>query len=106
MDRPRITGSKLVYEGFIYTRSRKPVDEKNYWDCQKLREKLCTSRLVTLGVGENVQITKSKPHDHAPDRELAEAEVVQYNLKQEQLQNPIWSCYPRASFGILMGRLR
>ena len=88
MDRPRIIGSKLVHEGYIYTRSKKPINGKNYWDCQKLREKLCTSRMVTIGEGENVTVTKSKPHDHAPDRELAEAEVVQYNLKKEQVDNP------------------
>ena len=49
MDRPRIIGSKLVHEGYIYTRSKKPINGKNYWDCQKLREKLCTSRMVTIG---------------------------------------------------------
>ena len=47
MDRPRIIGSKLVHERYICTRSKKPINGKNYWDCQKLREKLCTSRMVT-----------------------------------------------------------
>ena len=35
-----------------------------------------------------MQVTKYKPHDHAPDRELAEAEVVKYNLNQEKVNNP------------------
>lgn len=107
MDRPRIIGSKLVHEGFVYTRS-KQQNGKTYWDCQKLREKLCTSRIVTVGEGENTEITKSKPHDHAPDREVAEAEVLKYNLKQTQMQNPerppsqiLRNWLPRTSSGVI-----
>lgn len=88
MDRPRIIGSKLVHEGFIYTRSHKPKNGKTYWDCQKLRQQLCTARIVTITRDGETFISKSKPHEHAPDRELAEAEVVKFNLKQEQQQNP------------------
>ena len=85
MDNPRIIGSKLVHEGYIYTRSRPGPDTKNYWDCQKLKKKLCTSRVITLGEGDNVRITKSTPHDHAPDRELAKAEVVKLYREHEEL---------------------
>ena len=37
------------------------ITKKVIGTCQKLRNKVC-----------NVEVTKSSPHAHAPDRELAE----------------------------------
>ena len=80
-NRRRIIGSKLVHDGYLYTRLRRCQNTKNYWDCQRLRQKLCTSRVVTVGDGDHVQIFKHKPHEHAPDRELVEAEVIKYIIE-------------------------
>ena len=106
--RPRIIGSKLVHDGYIYTRSKMGDNLKNYWDCQNLRKKLCTAQKVTEGEGDHVRVTKSSPHTHAPDRELAEAEVVKYNLKEEQKKDPekipsaiLRKVLPRTSSGVI-----
>ena len=88
MDNRRIIGFKLVHKGFIYTRSRIRNDTKNYWDCQKLRNKLCTLRIVTIGEENNVRVTQSRLYDNALDHELTKTEVVKYNLNQEKVKNP------------------
>ena len=70
------------------TRSPLGNDTKKYLHSRKLRNKLCTSRIVTIiGNGNNARVTKSEPHDHTPGRELAEAKMVKYNLNQEKLKN-------------------
>jgi len=31
--------TKLIYGGFIYVRSKLPINGKTYWECQQLRRK-------------------------------------------------------------------
>ena len=94
----------------VQVESNAPLVSRNtcYWDCQKLRQKLCTARKVTVGEGDNVEVTKSSPHDHPPDREVAEAEVVKYNLKWEQKEDLekipsaiLRKVLPRTSSGVI-----
>lgn len=87
-ERPTIIGAKLINRGYIYTRSRIGTQGVQYWDCQKLRKKECTARAISSGNGNAVLMTKEGDHDHPPDRELAEAEIFKYQLKQEAEDNP------------------
>lgn len=58
-----------------------------YWDCIKLRQQECRARAITSGEGEYVVMVKDPDHDHAPDREVAEAERIKYVIKQDALTN-------------------
>lgn len=75
-DTPTIIGAKMINKGYIYTRSKFGGNNTTYWDCQKLRTKQCKSKAVSTMVNEDLIITKETEHDHAPDRELAEAEKI------------------------------
>lgn len=86
-DTPTIIGAKMINKGYIYTRSKYGANNTTYWDCQKLRTKQCRSRAVSTVVNGGVIITKETEHDHAPDREVAEAEKIKFDLKQEALTN-------------------
>lgn len=87
-ERPVIIGAKLLHRGFIYNRSRLGTQGKQYWDCQKLRTKECRARAISSGYGDHVVLTQDPVHDHPPDRELAEAERVKFQLKEEAKNNP------------------
>lgn len=84
-DKPIIIGSKLLNAGYIYHRSRRGNNSMQYWDCTKLRQKECRARAITSGEDENVVMVKESDHDHAPDREVAEAERIKYLLKDKAL---------------------
>lgn len=71
-------GTKLLFEGYVYLRSRQ-ANGKTYWDCNRLRKKECKARAITVADGETTIVLKGpteSPHEHAPDREEAEAEIV------------------------------
>lgn len=87
-DNPQIIGSKLLNKGFIYTRSKFGENGVEYWDCQKLRNKQCRARAVSTEVNGNVVMTKEGEHDHAPNRELAEAERIKFEVKLQSVRNP------------------
>lgn len=52
-------GTKLINRGFLYQRSKRR-NGKAYWDCIRLRAKMCAVRLVTADseAGESVVILK------------------------------------------------
>ena len=88
-ERPKICGAKLIYGGYVYSRSKFGEETRQYWDCIKLRSKECGSRIVTEGLDDNVTIRRNdKAHDHPPDREFAAAEQVKFDLKQQALDMP------------------
>ena len=49
---------------------------------------MCRARAVSDGTGANVVLITEGVHDHAPDRELAEAEKVKFELKRRAEINP------------------
>lgn len=70
-----IVDKKLLYEGFIYLRSR-VRGRKTYWDCNRLRCGECCARAVTTLQGEEVLVLKVSsregndyPHSHPPNQE-------------------------------------
>lgn len=109
-----IEDTKLIIGGFIYLRSKKPTrDNPNtYWDCKRLRAKECGARAITTWVGGELVIIKGNcyisiffaffflqkhcnalgpdhsTHDHAPNRDEAEALVIKTSLKRKAEECP------------------
>lgn len=88
---PEIVGGKRLFlEGFVYVRS-KADGHRTYWDCNKVRNKECKARAITVFVGENVVVEKGpdvSQHAHPPNREEAEAEKIKLNLKRKATIDP------------------
>lgn len=85
--------TKLVYGGFIYVRSKLPVNGQTYWECQKVRRKECKARIITtFNISKNKNYFVREPalddHDHVPNQEQCESEIVRYSLKRNQPQLP------------------
>lgn len=81
---PKIVDKKLLYQGYIFLRSGKSQPNKpTYWACRRLRSKTCKARAVTVGEEDNLVVTKCGNHEHPPDREECEAEVVMNRLKRK-----------------------
>eukprot|EP00102_Acyrthosiphon_pisum_P019707 XP_016656917.1 PREDICTED: uncharacterized protein LOC107882696 [Acyrthosiphon pisum] len=64
-----LSETKLICGGFIYVRSKLPVNGKTYWECQKLQSTL-------------------DDHDHVPNQEECEAEIIKYSLKRKAEDQP------------------
>lgn len=87
---PRVIGSKLVLNGYVYLRSKNDLRAgKTYWDCNRLRRKECNARAIT-SYGDEVPVIFKEPtnHSHAPNREETEAEVVKCRLKRTAEEHP------------------
>ena len=74
-----LSETKLICGGFIYVRSKLPVNGKTYWECQKLRKKECKARVITaFNIFENknyfVRESTLDDQDHVPNQEECEAE--------------------------------
>lgn len=85
--------TKLIYGGFIYVRSKLPVNGKTYWECQKLRRKECKARTITaFDITENKTYFVRQPtledHEHVPNQEECQAEIVKYSLKRKAEDQP------------------
>ena len=86
-DEPEIINdTRLLLGGFVYVRSKKPVNNRVYWECKKLRNNECSAREITIsGNGQGtVSVVKGpteSPHSHAPNREFAATEKVRLQLK-------------------------
>ena len=66
---PRVIGSKLVLNGYVYLRSKNDLHaEKTYWDCNRLRKKKCDARAIT-SFGEELPVIFKEPthQTHAPN---------------------------------------
>lgn len=79
--------TKLIYDGFIYVRSKLPSNGKTYWECQKLRRKECRAKIITaFNISENknyfVRESTLNDHDHGPNQEECESEIVKYSLNR------------------------
>ncbi|KAE9523275.1 hypothetical protein AGLY_016223 [Aphis glycines] len=64
-----LSETKLICGGFIYVRSKLPVNGKTYWECQKLQSTL-------------------DDHAHVPNQEECEAEIIKYSLKRKAEDQP------------------
>ena len=76
---------RLFVDGYMYCRSKKPVGNKNYWECKKLRSKECTARAITSTTNGVVTVLKGQnesQHSHPPNREVNEAEKIRLRLKR------------------------
>lgn len=85
--------TKLICGGFIYVRSKLPANGKTYWECQKLRKKECKARVITaFNIFENknyfVRESTLDDHDHVPNQEECEAEIIKYSLKRKAEDQP------------------
>ncbi|KAF7996064.1 hypothetical protein HCN44_009849 [Aphidius gifuensis] len=82
--------TKLISNGFIYLRSRKPTTAKTYWDCRKLRGKECSARAITIfdPVQMKTIFLKEPEHDHPGNHEECYAEIKTYKLKRKAEEHP------------------
>lgn len=85
--------TKLIYGGFIYVRSKLPINGKTYWECKKLRRKKCRSRIITgFDISENKNYFVREPtldnHNHGPNQEECELEIFKYYLKRKAKDQP------------------
>lgn len=62
----KIIGKKLLYEGFIYLRSKKR-GAKTYWDCNRLRRGQCSARAITTMRGDEVIVRVTSSNKLDPD---------------------------------------
>lgn len=89
METAKIVGNKLHVNGYIFYRSRLPVKGRTYWQCTRSKDGQCTSRCVTVFINNEVVFRKQPgEHQHPPDRELAEADVVKHRLKRIAEEHP------------------
>lgn len=90
MDRAlKSINDKLYLHGYIYLRSR-DQHGKIYWDCDRVRAKDCRARAITPQEGVVIIIHRGpdeSPHDHPPDREAAETDIVRTGLKRQAEEN-------------------
>jgi len=85
--------TKLVNGGFIYVRSKLPVNGKTYWECQKVRRKECKARIITtFNISENKHDFVREPtlddHDHIPNQEQCQSKNFKYYLKRKAEDQP------------------
>ena len=90
-------------QGYTYVRSGIPVPGKpTYWECPRLRKKLCTTRAVTTGSGENVFVVKVGEHQHPPDRDASSGvdSARSHDVHDSKLQNQMssWATSSKRSF--------
>lgn len=88
-----LSETKLICGGFIYVRSKLPVNGKTYWECQKLRKKECKARvIIAFNIFENknyfVRESTLDDHAHVPNQEECEAEIIKYSLKRKAEDQP------------------
>ena len=73
---PKILDNKLFLDGYVYYR-RVVIKGRWYWRCHKIGE--CGATAITYPEGDRVIVAKGpteSPHEHALDREAAEATIV------------------------------
>lgn len=78
-----ISERRIEINGFLYVRSRE-VAGTSYWDCKKVRDKICKARAVTKVIDGAVSVIKGpevSKHTHPPSREEAEAERIKTAIK-------------------------
>lgn len=66
---------KLAHNGYVYQKD-KSREETCYWKCERRNE--CYGRLI---IKEDI-ITKSKPHNHAPDSSTAQIQKAITDMKE------------------------
>lgn len=85
--RARTVGPRrLDIGGYLYIKSF-DRNGSTYWDCHKVREKVCKARAITSNADENglivVKGPEQSPHSHPPNREFVEAERIKCAIKQK-----------------------
>jgi len=78
-------GEPHVLDGNVYYR-RLSRGAKDYWYCSQTER--CKATCNTTSCRNTIIVNKFGPHNHLPDREAAEAEVVRATIKQKATQHP------------------
>ena len=78
-------GKKLILDGNIYYR-RLSRGAKDYWYCAQTSR--CNATCNTTTCRGTLIVNKITKHDHAPDREAAEAELVKARIIQNATEHP------------------
>lgn len=86
----QLSEKRLHIGGYLYSRSFQR-NGSTYWDCLKVRDKLCRARAVTSINGLNELMVERGPaqseHSHAPTPDAVEAEKIKFRIKRVAADN-------------------
>lgn len=76
--------TKLINGGFVYVKSKIPVNGKTYWEYNKVQSKMCKVRTIT-NISEKINTFRTGINPWRPSSctksKVVWTEIVQYNLK-------------------------
>ena len=76
---PTFIKNKMLLDGYVFNRS-KPAGNTTYYKCRRVPRKECTATAVTKRAANGVTIVtkgpRESPHEHPPDQEECQAEIV------------------------------
>ena len=78
-----ISTRRIAIDGYLYVYSRE-VSGTTYWDCKKVRDKVCKARACTKIIDGTVTVMKgpeTSRHAHPPNHDEVAAEKIKFRVK-------------------------